>query len=383
MKYRKIIFFLVCLLFYIGILRIPTVQHYYTTGLVSLLTITTEFKEVGNIVFRYDKNYQHIVDEIEKEVKNINELGNSWFNGETNSSLTVYLPKSFIASVILKGSNAIFIPKSNIAVLDGRLSEDSLIHALTHEYAHFHMMNKIEDIELSISDVPEWFHEGVAEAFAHRFAPLPFVEAINWWHLIPFSEMKFRGGGSGEVISEWYVMAHFTVEKLLKDHGDHVINSLIELTKETSDFTVSFNSLTGQQLEDYHEWLVVDHQFFEEKVEALYVEEDFEKLKEILLQYDYENGPYYFWANRVYSLLENIYVREEQWAKAIDMVVKRSYYIQDPAFWRDASEYALNLDDAETALYFAQKAADNAGEYSEDYFNDWLNIVRKQTETVN
>ncbi|MFN7252408.1 MAG: hypothetical protein ACK4M9_16755 [Anaerobacillus sp.] len=359
MKYRKIIFFLVCLLFYIGVLRIPTVQQYYTTALVSLLNINTEYKEVGNIVFRYDKNYYYIIDELEKEVKNINELGNAWFNGETNSSLTVYLPKSFIARVILKGSNAIFIPKSNIAVLDGRLNEDSLMHALTHEYAHFHMMNKMEDIELSISDVPEWFHEGVAEAFAHRFAPLPFLEAINWWHVIPFSEMKFRGGGSGEVISEWYVMAHFTVEKLLKDHGDHVINSLIELTKETSDFTVSFKSLTGQQLVDYHEWLVVDHQFFE-KINALYAEGDFEKVKTILLQFDYENGPYYLKANSVYFLLENIYVKEEQWAKAIDMVVKSSYYIQYSSSWKDASEYALKLNDKEKAHYFAQKAVDIA-----------------------
>jgi hypothetical protein len=382
MKYRKIIFFLVCFLFFFGILRIPTVQQYYTTAKVRLLSINSEYKEVGNIVFKYDKNYQHIVDAIEKEVKNINELGDSWFNGGTNSNLTVYLPKSFIASVILKGSNAIFIPKSNIAVLDGRLSEDALMHALTHEYAHFHMMNKMEDIELSISDVPEWFHEGVAEAFAHRFAPLPFLEAINWWHVIPFSEMKFRGGGSGEVISEWYVMGHFTVEKLLKDHGDHVINSLIELTKETSDFTVSFKSLTGQQLEKYHEWLVVDHQFFEE-IDVMYAEGDFEKVKTILLQYDHENGPYYLKANLVYFLLENIYVREDQWAKAIDMVVKSSYYIQYSSSWKDASEYALNLDDAKTAIYFARKAADNADVYSEDYFTDWLNVVRKQTRTVN
>lgn len=350
--------------------------------MIKVLNFNTGYKEVENITFRYDDSYKSVIEDLEKEVRTINELGNRWFDGETNSTLTVYIPKSFIANYLLQGSNAIFFPKSNIAILDGRISEDNLLHAFTHEYAHFHMMNKMDNEGLQISDVPDWFHEGIAEAFAHRFAPVPFVEAIDWWDVKPFHEMEFKGVESGEVISERYIMAHFSVEKLIKEHGENVINSLIERTKENRDFTGSFNSLTGQQLEEYHEWLLVNHQFFE-KIDAMYADGDYEKLKKILIQYDDNNGPYYYRANNVYSLLRDIYVREEKWDKAINVIVKSSYYSQHSALWKEASEYALKLDDVEKALYFAQKAVDTTDEFSEDYFSEWLDDVRKQAEVLN
>jgi hypothetical protein len=328
---------------------------------------------VGNVVFRYAEGEQDIINQLVNEVPDINLLGDNWFGGSTTSTLTVYLPKSdSFLNRVLGEANAIYLENRNTAIINSQLAENELLHAFSHEYAHFHVMDNMAELEMETTDIPEWFHEGVAEAFAHRFAPLPFGDEINEWSVIPFSEMKMRGNHKHSSIGEWYIMSHFTVERLLKKHGEEIINNLIYSTKETGQFSISFFEITGEPLDTYHETLKVDRQFINQMITQFDDEENWDKLKQELIDFDASNGPYYYQADMVYHFLEQIYQNEENWEKALEMLMKRMDYHQSSWLWETASEYASNLSDDEQAIHFANKAKVMA-EQGGSYFDRLLN----------
>jgi hypothetical protein len=194
--------------------------HIITTAIIKLSDNNYEVEEVGNVVFRYEESEQETINRLLGKVSAINDLGDEWFGGSPASTLTVYLPRS---ESILGKANAIFLQNKNMAIINGQLTDNEMLHALTHEYAHFHMMANMVKLHMEVTDIPEWFQEGVAEAFAHRFAPVPFNDEINEWNVVPFSEMKMRGNHQDFNVGEWYIMSHFTVERLLKDYGEDVI----------------------------------------------------------------------------------------------------------------------------------------------------------------
>ena len=381
LKLKKLLLhFFVPFLIFFAILQIPVVQQLNTSFISKVIHINYSSKEVENIIFRYHPGDEENVEKLVNEVSSMNDLGDGWFDGATSTELPVYVSISRLRHILLKGANAIFLPNNNIIQIDGTLSEKELMHALSHEYAHFHMIHNMESIGLEITEIPAWFHEGVAEAFAHRFAPLPFVYSMGWWDVVPFSEMEMSGGNR-ESITERYIMAQFTVEKLLKVHGENVISNIIVMTHETGDFSQSFFSITGEPLEEYHEWLKVDNDFFEEinkhRNDGTSIE-----VKQDLLNYHAEKGPYYYRADNVYTYLQEIYIEEKNWDKAIEMVVNRSYYMEDPWMWKEASEYAIELDDYQLALSYAQKALDSADDHEHehhdrDYFESWLEKFKK------
>lgn len=360
-----IIFFLLCLILFRSSLITSVIIKAYEKKL--------ETEEVGNIVFQYKENEQETINLLIDKVSEINNLGDEWFGGSNNSTLTVFLPKAdSILEKMLGKSNAIFLQNKNIAIINSKLTENEILHALTHEYAHFHMMTNMIELQMEVTDIPEWFHEGVAEAFAHRFAPVPFNQSINQWNVIPFSEMKIRRGHDYSSIGEWYIMSQFTVERLIKDYGEGVILNLIHSTKETESFSLGFFETTGEPLDTYHKILNPDNEFINQVMHQAQDKDNLINIKQSLLDYDNVNGPYYYQADVVYHILESIYVEEQDWEKALSMLKKRMYYNHSSWMWSSASEYALKLNDKEKAFYFAERAKE-ISEQGDSHFDKIFN----------
>jgi hypothetical protein len=330
-----------------------------------------ETTEIENIIFRYDESGEESVERLIEEVSGINDLGNKWFGGSTSSTLTIYLTEAdSLLERILGKSNAIFLQNKNIAIINGQLTENEMLHALTHEYAHFHMMTNMIELGMEVAAIPDWFHEGTAEAFAHRFAPIPFNEQIYEWNVVPFSEMKLKGNHSN--VGEWYIMSQFTVERLIKNYGEDIILRLLYATKETENFSIGFLNTTKEPLDTYHETLVVDPNFISHVITQFKNEDNWEELERQLLNYDALNSPYYYRAESVYNFLELIYHEQQEWEKALNMLLKQTQYIQSISIWRAASEYAAKIGDEEKVIYYEEKAKEMAelgGSHMDKIFN--------------
>jgi tetratricopeptide (TPR) repeat protein len=125
-------------------------------------------------------------------------------------------------------------------------------------------------------------------------------------------------------------------------------------------------------LHTYHETLKVDNNFINQVITQFDNEDNWDELEQQLLNYDALNGPYYYQADVVYSFLELIYHEEQDWEKALNMLVKQTDYNQSISIWRLASEYAMNIGDQEKAIYYEGKAkemADQGGSYFDKIFN--------------
>lgn len=119
--------------------------------------------------------------------------------------------------------------------------------SVLHEYAHYATFIKITEAETYGDLFPTWFLEGIAEYVANDktevdidlipYEPQP-LEDISWDN--DFHEVRHDG------ISESYLQSYFTVNYLIQEYGINMVNELIYKTKETEDFYVALEQLTGK-----------------------------------------------------------------------------------------------------------------------------------------
>lgn len=351
---------------YLGKITSKAVLHLYHYNDPSI--------EEEGIELTYDSDHEEVANELAFEVASFQELGAEWFGESDLPQLEVFITnEGKLPHPLLLNRNGLYLPHSNIIMINGGLSSEERVHALSHEYAHYYLMNSM-DQEMLITDLPNWFHEGVAEAFAHRFAPLPFYEAIGSWDVMPFSEMDMKGPGA----SERYVMAQFTVEKLLEEHGVEVISELITQTKEQGTFEKGFMYITEQPLSGYHKWLIPDEEFLKEASAKLEEGYNRKQLEKELLSFEQSKGPYFYKAPSVYSILDTIYVEEENWEAASSTMLKRMNYMRHfPGEWKMLSEYALNMGDTDQAIEYAEHAVSLT---DSDSLEEWLAELQDRKE---
>ncbi|WP_270181069.1 hypothetical protein [Alkalihalobacillus sp. CinArs1] len=330
--------------------------------------------EEGNMVLTYDSEQKEVANELAEEIEGFQELGVAWFGESDLPQLEVILTKQGkLPHPILLHRNGLYLSLSNIILINGELSKEERVHALSHEYAHYYLMNSI-DKEMEITDLPDWFHEGVSEAFAHRFAPLPFYEAIGSWDVVPVAEMDMKGPGA----SERYVMAQFIVEKLLEDHGEQVVSKLI--AEEQGSFEKKLTEITKQPLSDTHKWLIRNEEIYEETPAKLAEGYDRNLLKKELLEFEETKGPYYFEAPFIYSTLETIYTDEQNWEAAISVGLKRMNYVPSSySDWKILSEYASNMGDTVLAIEYGKRGLAMTDSRSRASFEKWLEELESRS----
>nr|WP_286170719.1 ImmA/IrrE family metallo-endopeptidase [Bacillus sp. NTK071] len=335
---------------------------------------------IGTVELKFDESQEDVAVSLGDQIADFDQLGKDWLGELSTTEPEVFIIKQGqFPDPILRNANGLFFPNTNIIAINGSLPVEERVHAFAHEYAHFYLNSYIEQQNLKATDLPDWFHEGVAEAFAHRFAPLPFYEAITMWEVVPFSEMDMKDQSAGT--TERYIMAQFTVEKLLANHGDQVIAKLITETKEKDSFSKSFTAVTSQKLSSYHKYLERNMEFIENMEADIASGGKDSKVKQELLNYDDEQGPYYYDAPSVYSVLQRMYEKEHKWGEAISLFLKQRKYVRASPFeWKEASEYAFYMEDYERSEKYAEKAVSLTDERSEAEFQEWLMEVEKKSK---
>ncbi|KMM39305.1 ImmA/IrrE family metallo-endopeptidase [Guptibacillus hwajinpoensis] len=335
---------------------------------------------IGNVELRFDESQKDVAFSLADQIPDFDQLSKEWFGDLSIPELEVFVIKQGkLPYPIVRNANGLFFPFTNIIAINSSLPEEERVHALAHEFAHFYLQSYLEQQNVKETDLPDWFHEGVAEAFAHRFAPLPFYEAIHMWKVVPYSEMDMNNQAFGT--SERYIMAHFTVEQLLANHGTGVLRDLINGTKVRDSFSKSFTVVTDEKLSSYHTFLERNEEFMNNMSEKLVSGGKDNEVKQKLLKYDNEQGPYYYEAPSVYRLLQSIYKQEQNWDGAISLFLKERQYLRATPFeWKEASEFALQLEDYDRAKKYARKAVVLADGSDGKEFEEWLVEVESRSE---
>jgi tetratricopeptide (TPR) repeat protein len=149
---------------------------------------------------------------------------------------------------------------------------------------------------------------------------------------------------------------------LIHKHDEKIITDLVEETKKEKDFTRAFTKLTSLDLDTYHEMFVTNLVKIKEFENLMQVDEA-EAEKQMLL-YIKERGEYFNEASILYTILGNMYVNQQRYTEALEILERKLLYQVMPPDYRHLSEVAIHVD-KEKSLAYAKEAVESARR------NDW------------
>lgn len=238
-------------------------------------------------------------------------------------------------------------------VIRSDLKEESLLNIYSHEFGHYLTMKYMSNIGLQSNQFPLWFHEGIADAFAHRLSPITFNKKFYFSEIVPFEEITQNYDDYDN-----YSQSYFAVERVATDYGVSIIQRIIDDTLNLGSFENAFQENTDFYLPEYHlllempeEELVEIHKLMDENSKN----EAEEKMKEVIKV----RGEYFYQAPYLFSLLANIYSEQESYDEALVFMKKRILYETSPIIYKQLAEIAMHVD-LDLALEYAEKALKEA-----------------------
>ncbi|MCH4827945.1 peptidase MA family metallohydrolase [Planococcus halocryophilus] len=123
-----------------------------------------------------------------------------------------------------------------------------------HEYTHFVLEHKFNDLGISLEEVPYWFTEGFAEYIGAEEDSITVMEQ----ELLPLEEIT--------TADQWrkhhenldyniYLQSYIAVRFLIHTYGEKVILDILTETSITNNFESSFKNVTGIEIDelDYYD----------------------------------------------------------------------------------------------------------------------------------
>lgn len=365
---KKIFVMLIILLFFavIGVTGLYQFAIKKPEILIRLLSVgyDEENQPFYSVIYHpEDKRKKEKVLEVIPEIVNLQE---SWFGKEKyfKNNLKIYILNNNDTFSKFK-FNGLYVNKGNYILIKGNLNDDEFLNTLSHEFGHFFTMEYANYHNLNIENLPEWFHEGVAESFSQRIAPTPLNSKTKGYKTQPLMEIEKTHDKNGKVgyYANTYLLMQYAIEHLIYNNGEEIIANLINETKKDNDFSIAFTDLTGYDLNTYHlkfeeNWrniFAIEGQIDKGESKA-----GKEKLEEIIK----ERGYYFNEAPYVFHLLGMIYIKETRYEEAISILEKGLIYRDIPELYKLLSETATYVDKKE-AIKYAKEAVKSAKR------NDW------------
>ncbi|RHW39042.1 hypothetical protein D1B31_13850 [Neobacillus notoginsengisoli] len=229
-----------------------------------------EKKVIGNLTFKYTKNDKHprtigiegaidaAISSIHANKKLLSELFGNELMDEPVSIVLVEDPsklKDVFGPTLDDGhiEGAYVFEKKSIYIRfpedDSKLSQYT--QTIVHEYTH-HLINRaLINAGLHFSDLPVWFHEGVA-AYVQKKNSGTFSEEIKEMEKVSFKELKTNKQWENYLRAPYdpYLQSNVMAGLLVKNEGPDAVNKIIEGTKKNS-FNESFAKTTGKSVASY------------------------------------------------------------------------------------------------------------------------------------
>lgn len=304
----------------------------------------------------YTDQPERIMELFEPNLDEIDQLSSAWFEPASKDypEVTMYaIEPNLVMNIMLKGANGIYIPSSEIMLLNMNLDDDRILHGYAHEYAHYRMFNYLEELDVSYKKVPMWFHEGVAEAFSHRFAPLPFAEVMNEWEVDAFFEKE----ATDRLISDEYIMSQYLIEYLLYAKGEEAVHTVLSNLTKSSDFETVLEEQLNYTYTDLKAYLAAEDEAVEDLMYRTEAELGNEQFQAEVLAFHERKKPYYYNAQLVTNILFQMYQTDEKWLEMAELTEYRMNYVQRDFYsYQWAADFAKKAGNLEKEAYYLAKA---------------------------
>lgn len=340
---------------------------------------TDQEKEVGFFTLHYQKGDEAIVKRLEDILPEITAQQKRWFNQTevelAKADLDIYLSTEMKESDDSSDEGGLYLEMFEMIHLNKNYTISELENVFSHELAHFYFVKYVNDLKVDVDDIPNWVHEGVAMSFAQRVFP-EHIEQIA--EVQPLMELEIMENGDGHkgYTGDNYLEMLYAIEYLIYQFDEKIITDLVDETKKEKDFTRAFTKLTSLDLDTYHEMFVTNLEKVKEFENLMQVDEA-EAEKQMLL-YIEERGEYFNEASVLNMYLGNMYVNQERYSEALQILEKNLLYHFEPTIYRHLSEVAIHVD-KEKSLAYAKEAVRSArrNEWNVEAFEDFLSEQEK------
>lgn len=340
---------------------------------------TDQEKEVGFFTLHYQKGDEAIVKRLEDILPEITAQQKRWFNQTevelAKADLDIYLSTEMKESDDSSDEGGLYLEMFEMIHLNKNYTISELENVFSHELAHFYFVKYVNDLKVDVDDIPNWVHEGVAMSFAQRVFP-EHIEQIA--EVQPLMELEIMENGDGHkgYTGDNYLEMLYAIEYLIYQFDEKIITDLVDETKKEKDFTRAFTKLTSLDLDTYHEMFVTNLEKVKEFENLMQVDEA-EAEKQMLL-YIEERGEYFNEASVLNMYLGNMYVNQERYSEALQILEKNLLYHFEPTIYRHLSEVAIHVD-KEKSLAYAKEAVRSArrNEWNVEAFEQFLSEQEK------
>lgn len=340
---------------------------------------TDQKKEVGFFTLHYQKGDEAIVKRLEDILPEITAQQKRWFNQTevelAKADLDIYLSTEMKESDDSSDEGGLYLEMFEMIHLNKNYTISELENVFSHELAHFYFVKYVNDLKVDVDDIPNWVHEGVAMSFAQRVFP-EHIEQIA--EVQPLMELEIMENGDGHkgYTGDNYLEMLYAIEYLIYQFDEKIITDLVDETKKEKDFTRAFTKLTSLDLDTYHEMFVTNLEKVKEFENLMQVDEA-EAEKQMLL-YIEERGEYFNEASALNMYLGNMYVNQERYSEALQILEKNLLYHFEPTIYRHLSEVAIHVD-KEKSLAYAKEAVESArrNEWNVEAFEQFLSEQEK------
>ncbi|MCK6258179.1 hypothetical protein LCY76_16510 [Fictibacillus sp. KIGAM418] len=146
--------------------------------------------------------------------------------------------------------------KNNISVLvkEGQIPID-FKNRIAHEYGYFIFISRLKSQNVSASDFPRWFHEGLAsyiaknEEFKKDKINFPFIEFNNLRTAEQFEKQTRRPGDP-------FIQSQFAIEQIIDAGGKMAVIHIVEKIKQGMNFNKALRETTHLNEQQFKQTIV-------------------------------------------------------------------------------------------------------------------------------
>ncbi|WP_312097325.1 collagenase [Niallia sp.] len=219
-------------------------------------------KKIGSITFKYNEQEDHsnVINEALQSLKEQEKLFMELFGKDRNNPIAIVLIEDpsvlqklfgitddgYVAGYYIDEKKSIYLAVPHNAE-EMQVFKESIVH----EYTHHLISSTLESAGLKTSDIPVWFHEGLA-AYVERKDNGITMEEIQVTENASFEELETHKQWNKHLNSPFdpYLQSRLLVGLLIKKEGTSVIPKLMEACKD-NNFSNAFEQITGQPLKSY------------------------------------------------------------------------------------------------------------------------------------
>lgn len=351
--------------------------------LMSMYFDTDQEKNMSFFTIHYQKGDEALVKRLGDTLPKITTQQERWFNQSevelAKADLDIYLSTEYKETDAEHDEGGFYLQDFEIIHLNKNHTISELENVFSHELAHFYFVKYVNDLKVDVDDIPNWVHEGVAMSFAQRVVPEHIEQIAEVKPLMELEIIKTEDGHKGYT-GENYLEMLYAIEYLIYQHDEKIITDLVKETKKEKDFTRAFSKLTSLDLDTYHEMFLTNEEKLRE-LEKLKQVDEAEAEKQMLL-YIEERGEYFNEASLLYTYLGDMYVNQERYSEALEILERKLLYQVMPPDYRHLSEVATHID-KEKSLAYAKEAVESArrNEWNVEVFEQFLSEQEKLLKT--